>query len=373
MITPRTPFPTSGYFGPAYFCDREDELIQLKRNVRGGNSTTLVALRRIGKTALIRHLYHNMGKSYLMIYVDILPTESMSELLNHFAAAVSSALPESSHLGKKIWKYIRSLRPVLTYDALQGTPLISINSTPEESKQSIAELFSILESQSKPVIIAIDEFQQILNYPEKNTDAWLRTIMQELNNVSFIFSGSEQHLMQDLFMNPERPFYRSTQMIKIGKIEHEKYRKFIVKTFEEHRKFVPEPVVDEILHWADCHTYYVQLICNRVFLASGKRINSELWKLEATKLLKEQEFVFYGYREMLTKPQWNLLKAIARDDLVLQPTSSEFISRHQLGNPATVLRSLKSLQKMELVYREIDPNGDRIYGIYDVLFKRWIT
>jgi hypothetical protein len=260
----------------------------------------------------------------------------------------------------------------MSYDVLNGAPIFSIRSNPEESKRSIEELFSILESQSKQVIVAIDEFQQILNYPEKQTDAWLRSVIQKLSNVCFIFSGSQQHLMQELFSDPGKPFFRSTQFMKIGKINQEAYAAFIQQKFGDSRKSISEETVAQILHWTDCHTYYVQLLCNRIFLGSGKRIGESTWKEEAGKLLREQEFVFYGYREMLTSPQWKLLRAIARKGLVYQPTSADFISRNSLGNPATVLRSLKSLQNKEMVHHEIDSAGNGAYAIYDVLFRRWV-
>ena len=372
MKTLRTPFPTTGYIGPAYFCDREDELATLIKNIEGGNSTSLIALRRLGKTALIRHLFHHLKSDYIPIYMDILPTESLGELLNQFTTSVAASLPEKSALGRKIWNFIRSLRPVISYDALQGTPLISISASPDQSKQSISELFAILENQSKPIVIAIDEFQQILSYPEKKIDAWLRSIIQKLNNVNFIFAGSQQHLMQELFANPERPFYRSTQLLKIGKLPHATYREFIIDKFTGHGKTLSEETANEMLHWADNHTYYVQLLCNRTFIATGKTISTETWKEEATQILKEQEFIFYSYRAMLTKPQWNLLKALAREGIVYQPTAATFIYRHTLGNPATVLRSLKSLQKMELAHRETDGKGNSYYGINDILFRRWL-
>ena len=372
MDTPRTPFPTTGYYGPEYFCDRKEELQQLKRNVEGGNSTTLIAQRRMGKTALIRHLFHHLGKRYMTIYLDILPTESLNDLLNRITTSITQGIPENSSSGKKIWTYIRSLRPQISYDPLQGTPVISIQSTPDETRKSINDLFGILENQTKPVVIAIDEFQQILSYPEKQTDAWLRSIVQQLKNVNFIFAGSQQHLMHELFINPGRPFFRSTQFLKIDKLQADVYRDFIIQKFEAHSKAIAPDVVDELLQWADCHTYYVQLICNRTFTASGRTVKSAQWKDEADKILKEQEFVFFGYRDMLTRPQWNLLKAIARDGKVYQPTSGEFVSRHGLGNPATVLRSLKSLQKMDLIHREPDEEGNFYYSIYDLLFRRWM-
>ncbi len=372
MTTPQTPFPTTGYYGPEYFCNRHAELDQLIRNCKGGNSTTLIALRRLGKTALIRHLFHQLRNRYVTIYLDILPTESLIGLLNQLSTAIVSQYSERTTIGKKTWAMIKSLRPTISYDPLSGSPLVSIMSTPEASRQSIGELFSLLENHTKPVVIAIDEFQQILDYPEKNTDAWLRSLVQKLNNVVFIFSGSHQHLMKELFSNPARPFFRSTQFLKLGKLDEQVYGEFIQRQFTRHTKLIDKETITEMMHWADTHTYYVQLLCNRVFLLSEKTIKMELWKEEAAKILKEQEFVFFGYREMLTKPQWELLKAIALEDKVYQPTSSEFIMKYLLGNASTVNRSLKSLEKMELVYRENDEKGKGYYGIYDVLFKRWV-
>jgi hypothetical protein len=179
--------------------------------------------------------------------------------------------------------------------------------------------------------------------------------------------------MSDLFTNPARPFYRSTQFLKIGKLEEDTYRRFILKKFRDHSKSISDETVTEILKWTDLHTYYVQLLCNRVFLASGKHVTSENWKEEASKILKEQEFVFFGYRDVLTKPQWKLLKSIARTGKVYQPTSSGFISRFNLGNSATVLRSLNSLLKKEMIYTESDQDGNSYYAIYDVLFEKWMS
>ncbi len=293
-------------------------------------------------------------------------------MLNQLSTSMASQFPEKSTLGKKVWQLIRSFRPVISFDALSGAPLISIRTSPEESRKSIGELFSILEEQSKPVVIAIDEFQQILEYPEKQTDAWLRSTAQPLKNVCFIYSGSQQHLMTDLFANPERPFFRSTQFMKIGKLREETYRDFILGKFHKNGKSVTEEIVTEMLKWTDLHTYYSQLLCNRVFLATGKQVTSESWKEEAARILKEQEFVFFGYRDMLTKPQWELFKAIAMTGRVYHPTSADFIARYNLGNSATVLRSLNSLLRMELIYRENDLDGKYFYGIYDVFFGRWV-
>ena len=215
-------------------------------------------------------------------------------------------------------------------------------------------------------------FSKYLKYPEKNTDAWLRTTIQRLKNVIFIFAGSQQHILNDMFTIPSKPFYNSASLLKINKIDHNKYKVFIKRQFTLNGKDVEDNVIDDILSWADCHTYYVQLICNRIFLTGVNKIENETMKEEAGKLLKEQEPVFYNYRNMLTRPQWNLLKAAALEGELYEPTGMDFILKYSLGNPSTVLRSLEALTRMELIFYDFNKDGKKYHTINDLLFRRWI-
>lgn len=367
-----SPFPTVGYYGPEYFCDREKETETITSNISGMQPTTLVAARRIGKTGLLKHVQRLLSDKYIFIYADILPTENLREFLNTLATCILNSVPEKTGIGAKIWSFIKSLRPVLTFDPLSGEPQVSFNIQPKDSDNQIELLFSFLEKQEKRVVFAIDEFQQILEYPEKSTEAWLRSLMQQLNNVTFIFSGSQQHIMNDMFSNPARPFFGSTVFLHLDKIGFEPYKNFIINKFAERGKNIPETVVSEILRWTNCHTFYVQLACNRVFLNSENNIDLDLWHDEAKKLLDEQEYVFFGYRDVLTKHQWKLLRAIAHEGEASSLTSKEFVQKHALGSPATVLRSLDSLQKKNLIFSQYNSNGTLYYSVYNVLFERWI-
>ncbi len=73
--------------------------------------------------------------------------------------------------------------------------------------------------------------------------------------------------------------------------------------FEDFSKQIQDQTIASVLDWTEGYTYYVQLLCNRLFISSGKQVHPELWKEEAMKLLNEQEYVFYSYREGLTPPQ----------------------------------------------------------------------
>lgn len=372
MKKPFTPFPITGYFGAQFFCDREEETKTILSKIRGGQSTILTSPRRIGKTALIFHALTKLPAGTKGIYFDILPTENMSGFLNEFATAIVRNVPEKKGAGRKIWDFVKSLRPTVSFDMLTGSPQVSFTLKDNEINYQIETIFSFLEKQDEKYVIAIDEFQQILRYPEKNTDAWMRTLIQKLKNVTFIFAGSQQHLLSDMFTIPSRPFYNSASLLKLNKINGEKYKAYISKQFNLNGRHLDDSVIENVLNWTDCHTYYVQLVCNRIFLTGINNILDETWKEEAEKLLKEQEPVFFNYRNMLTRPQWDLLKATALEGKLFEPTGMEFVMKYSLGNPSTVLRSLEALYKMELVYYDYNPEGKKYHTINDLLFRRWM-
>ncbi|MCK9400241.1 MAG: ATP-binding protein [Bacteroidales bacterium] len=372
MTSLSNPFITTGYHGRNYFCDREDEAQTLLDNISNGRSTTLTSIRRIGKTGLIKHVLANLPPDQTGIYIDILPTENLNEFLNVLASSVFNTIPEKSTPGKKILDFIKSLRPVITYDPLSGHPQVTFDVRPGETTRNIASVFQYLENFPQKVVVAIDEFQQILQYPEKNTDSWLRSIIQSLNNVRFIFAGSQQHLMTELFADPSRPFFQSAGFLKIGKISREQYSTFISDHFQKAGKQISAEVINEILDWTDVHTYYVQLLCNRVYAMDTQIIITETWKDEAARLLQEEEIIFFKYRDLLTKQQWFLLKSIAHEGEVYSPTSKDFISKYVLGSSATVLRSLHALLSKEMIYSDYNPEGRMFYSVYDVLFRRWM-
>ncbi|MFP4622440.1 MAG: AAA family ATPase [Bacteroidales bacterium] len=370
--TLKNPFVTVGYYGPVYFCDREKETSQLKKNMLNGNSTALISVRRIGKTGLIHHLLNHIPAGWKGIYVDIQETENLNQFLNKISTSVIQSFSEKSKPGQKIWQFIKSLRPVVSFDTLTGAPQATFEVKRHEAESNIHAILLFLEKQNSRILLAIDEFQQILNYPEKNTDAWLRSKIQELNNLFFIFSGSSQHLMKDLFANPQRPFFRSTHLLKLEKLNKTAYKNFIIKMFSKYNKEIEGQIAEKILEWTEIHTFYVQQLCNRIFSSTVKKVTDESWKEQAYYLLKEQEPIFFSYRSMLTRGQWNLLKAISREHKVYHPSSKDFLSKHHLSTSASVLRSLRSLTEYDLIYSDFDENGKVYYDVYDVYFKRWI-
>ncbi|MFV0482984.1 MAG: hypothetical protein ACK5MG_02660 [Bacteroidales bacterium] len=67
------PFSVSAYRGAEYFCDRDEETERIISNLENGISTTVVSIRRIGKTGLIHHVLYQLPTGWQGVYIDILP------------------------------------------------------------------------------------------------------------------------------------------------------------------------------------------------------------------------------------------------------------------------------------------------------------
>ncbi|MBL4651337.1 MAG: ATP-binding protein [Flavobacteriales bacterium] len=368
------PFLERGYRSPVYFCDREDETKLLTDYIVNQTNVTLFAFRRLGKTGLIKHIFHKLrsDKNRVCIYLDIYDTVDKSEFINKLATAIYTAFPPKNSLGKKIGQAIQSFRPVISFDELTGLPSVTIAATQTtQQNNTIAGLFTFLDQQSIKIVFAIDEFQQILSYPEKNMEAVLRTQVQQLQNTSFIFCGSNQLQMHEIFNSAKRPFFASCTSLNLTRIEEKKYKLFITKLFKKYDKSITENAVSFICNWTRRHTFYTQYLCNQTFVKSGNNITEENVKEVASGILQVQEGKFYQYRKLLTKAQWKLLTAIAKETQLTQPHAKTFISTYDLGSPSLVVRSLDALVKKEMVLHNIGVEKP-YYEVYDKYLMRWM-
>ena len=240
-----------------------------------------------------------------------------------------------------------------------------------EKEYTLQGLFNFLENQGKLIVVAIDEFQQISNYPEKNIEALLRTYIQKLTNIRFIFCGSRKAMMINLFSNVKRPFFASTQYLSLEEIDRDAYSLFIRNKFSESEILITDEALTMILEWSLMHTFYTQSLCNTLFYIADDEITIDTVKLACVELLKRNEPVFCQYRQLLTKAQWNFLIAIAKEKEVRQLTAQKFISQYEIGTPANARRISKSLLEKELLL-ELPSKKETTYRVYDVFLSRWL-
>jgi AAA+ ATPase superfamily predicted ATPase len=268
-MIPNNPFLISGYHSPEYFCDRKQETAKITDGLHNGRNITLIAPRRMGKTGLIRHTFQNINNQdskIITLYMDIFSTQSLGDFVKLFANTVLGKLDSNPKKAlNRITRFIRSCRPIFTIDELTGIPKVTIDVVPSEEENTLKEIFDYLASSEKRCYIAIDEFQQISEYPEQGVEALLRSYTQFVTNVNFIFAGSKKHIMQEMFTSSKRPFYQSSQIITIDAIEKEEYANFAIKHFSENNITLPKKIFDNIYDKYDGHTWYIQVMLNRLY------------------------------------------------------------------------------------------------------------
>lgn len=368
------PFPVQGYFGPEFFCDRNDESNRLISNVLNGINTSLISSRRMGKSGLIHHTFQKLAadSDIKCVYVDLFHTQNQKEFTNILATSLLQAYPNTSKWGRSILEFLKQLRPIFSFDPGSGLPEVSLtdgNRTQGES--SLLSVLRFLEAQNFTTVVALDEFQQITQYPETNTEALLRTHIQNFKNIRFIFCGSSKTLISEMFHSAKRPFFASTNTMYLGPIDRSLYKVFILNHFHSKGRQMEESTVDWILEFAQGHTWYVQAQCNRLFADKPKNPNVETIRKSAYALVAEQENTYFQYRSMLTANQWKLLTAIGKAETVRQINSKDFIKKSQLYSNSQIARSLNSLLEMNLVQEENDGTG-RYYHLTDPFLCRWM-
>jgi len=251
---------------------------------------------------------------------------------------------------------------------LTGAPTVSLDFVPDKSEQTLKEILEYMATSGKKCYVAIDEFQQITSYSEKGTEALLRSYIQFLPNVHFIFAGSSRHLMEEMFTSAKRPFYQSSQLMVLCEIEENTYYSFAATFFEKRGGRLEKEVFGWIYKRFEGHTWYMQVLLNRLYEQYETVTDIRQAEFILAQLLEENTPVYQNFISLLTDNQLQLMQAIAREGKVATPNSGEFVKRYGLKASSSVNTALKSLQEKELVYK-----SDKGYIVYDRFMALWLA
>lgn len=368
------PFVLNPYEKKELFCDRENEVEKLVKMVENRENITLISPRRYGKTGLIYRLFDELKDRKSEVetyYVDVFSTRNLAEFVTRLTEAMVGVLRKES-LIKRFFTSLGGIRPLLSYDPLSGSPQVAITWQSHQEKQmTLKAILEYLERGGRPVVLAIDEFQQVREFEDCNMEALLRTYVQPLHNVRFIFCGSKKHVMLEMFADARRPFYESTTLFFLDKISLEAYSEFVGRQFALRGRSISDEAVEWIMEWTRRHTYYTQYLCNKIFATGKKEVGLKDAYAVAGEVLKGMEMSFIELKSLLTAGQWNYLRAVAKEGVLRQPTASVFLTRYGIATAAGSKRILAALMDKELILSTTTMDGVE-YCVYNVFLSRWM-
>ena len=368
------PFIVGKYLSDKYFCDRSGETDFLRKQMQNGRDVALISPRRIGKSGLIQHFFNqpDIQDRYYVFFVDVYATTSLAEFVYALGKEIYQQLkPQTTVWKEKFFQIITSFRVGFKLDPMTGLPSFDLGLGDIQAPQvTLDEIFSYIEEADKPCIIAIDEFQQVGEYAEKNTEALLRTKIQKCHRAQFIFAGSKRHMMSNMFNSPAKPFYQSAISMGLEPIPINIYKEFAVSLFKDRNRLVETEVIEEIWNQYDGYTWYVQMMMNELFAltpSGGLCVTSMIADARRNVILSQES----SYKDLLSNmspKQKIVLQAIAKEGVAHNIMSAKFIKKYNLNSASSVQAAVKLLLKNELLTQ-----SDNGYRVYDFFLSEWLA
>ena len=367
----QNPFAYSNYVTGESFCNRKEELSELLKYIKGSQNVLLYSHRRYGKSSLIRQIFREIKNKNLNIgtmHVELYGTISEKDFITRTFQGLNQLESNFERLLKSVSKAIKNIKLNLSIDSATGSTLVSPSFEAVNEKVILETLMNILSkySQKYKLVIAFDEFQEVANYTEDGFEKRLRSFIQQHSNICYIFSGSQQHLITEMFNSNNRAFYKLAESFHLDKIETKHYIPWIQNLFNRKKVNLPDELIEEIAGRFENHPMYIQ---NFLF---------HLWERPVKKgfspeILSEVEDAIIEKRSLEHTVLWETLSINQKKTLKLillnngsNLFNADSLKSVNLKTGSLVTKTLSSLMKKEIIVK----NGR--YLIQDVIFNKWL-
>jgi AAA+ ATPase superfamily predicted ATPase len=360
-------FPLTIAAGKA-FCNRKAELTYLGENIVDSKPTLIISPRRYGKTSLALNAIHQAKLP--SAHIDFLSAINESDIEKRILKGAGEIISKIETGIRKAFTLATELFSGRDIKVNFGKIGISIEVATQTEKPAY-NILTVLEridylsqKYKKRIILFFDEFQRLCEISsDYSVESVVREVAQKSKNIIFIFSGSNRHLLHQMFDDRKRPFYKLCDRIILDRISEDEYQKFIQNAA---RLTWKEPLSDEtfnkIIRITERHPYYINLICSKLWkkgLPTPEDVES-VWK----NYVMEERSQVANEIELLSKNQRKLLSVLARYGGTNTPRGQEFAQEAEMSG-ATIAQALDFLEKRDFVFK----NEKNYYVVLDPLIK----
>jgi hypothetical protein len=337
------------------FTDRDAEINELATDALNGQDVVVYAPRRFGKTSLVHRTAQRLTtEKALVAEVDLWVTPTKEKLAARLAREIADILGISGK-AKEIARVFGSLRirPIVTveddgsfgFSFAAGHSVADVDDTLEQLLRMLGETAA---SRKRPVVLILDEFQEIVEIDPGLTKL-MRSVFQEQPEVAHIYLGSKRHLMERIFNDQNEPFWRSAKRIELGPIPADEFKPFVREGFRENDRDITDEVVDRVLEITGGHPYATQELCYFLWAQTPEGGTADDERLESalSRLLVSEHTHFSDLWDRATGNQRILLSALAEEPG--RPQTRDYQTRHGLRGSSTTQKTVNALIRQELV------------------------
>lgn len=336
------------------FTDRERETARLVSNFRYGVNTFIVSPRRWGKTSLVMKAADEARSEKLkIVFVDIFNCKDADQFCERLSSAV---LSQTSRKVDEMMENARAFLNRITFDVgLSADPLtpvdvkLGLQDRVLDTATALALPQKIAERQKVDIVVCIDEFQQIGEFSDPLTfQKTLRTAWQHQENVTYCLFGSRKHMMENLFDNSSKPFYKFGDIIYLDAIPVEYWIEYIRSRFSKEGKSVSDVLCRRICETVGFNSSYIQQLSWYLFQEAESDADDEDFTEALRELVIQNAPVFEQQVAPITAYQLNFLRAVA-DGISTGLSSSGVVSKYKLGSSANVAAIMKVMIAKDMV------------------------
>tara|TARA_R110000868_G_scaffold158036_4_gene385888 strand:- start:54871 stop:55989 length:1119 start_codon:yes stop_codon:yes gene_type:complete len=358
------------------FCNRIAERKRLKHNINKGQHSLVIATRRYGKSSLVLYVLNDMEVPYAS--ADLFIAVSDSDIEAEILLAVKALLNQLTSKLTQSVDYIKNFIKQLKLKLVIGSDGINLELIPENganAAQNIKSVLllveSILKKQKQRAVLFIDEFQEISKVASaKSIEGAIRHIAQQSEYLSLVFSGSNRHLLSNMFEDKSRPLYRLCDRIPITRIHEEDYVNFIqniaTKTW---KKSLTPAVLSSLFQLTERHPYYINVLCGRIWAHFTKSPPTKAKQIELLwrEYVQEQKSEIIRELSFISELQKKILVYIASGNN--QKLTSKLSIQTLDTTSGAIVKALSILQEKDYITR----TENNEYYLIDPLLKSAIS
>jgi AAA+ ATPase superfamily predicted ATPase len=317
-----------------------------------GQNMLIEGERRVGKSSLIVNTANKI-KNHHMVYIDINQIKSVNDLIARITNALISANKQIGAF-EKIIKMLSHLRPSLSIDSLSGNPSISFHTSEILPLENIENLLDLIykDNKSNKTIVVFDEFQNILNLNDSdNILAMMRSRIQFHSNMTYIFSGSVRNDMNNIFYDPDSPFFKSAIKIEVGALPRDDLSNYLTDCFKQGNRTLEKKVIEKIYIEAGDRVGDIQELCNALWsITENDTTLTETDVTDALNVVFAREKDLYEYNiDRLTSHPLRCLTSVAHlGGLSIQ--SATFLEYTGIIHASSVKKAINRLVTLKILY-----------------------
>ena len=371
------PFVYQGIASDRAFCNRKTKIDAILQYARTSHNLLIYSHRRYGKSSLILRAFDvlkNQNSDIRTMRVDLFGTLSERDFCITFYRAMAQLEGGMQKLISFLKQGAKQLRLTLGIDAL-FTGGIPFTPTLESSDTEIVfdDLMKIVVhySEKHRLIIALDEFQEIASYSHGNFEKLLRSYIQTHKRISYIFSGSQQHLISQMFSDKSKAFYQMADTLALPMIDIDDFIDWMHRLFSGGGLNLPEPFLRKIVLRYKNQPMLIQKFCHHLWIRlfdtpsfADDALDGLADEIESL-MLERKELDYQSLWQTFSLNQKRAIKL-----LIFVAGKGVFSSRN-LARAGISTSSIASRALQSLIVKDVVRKNNR-YSLYDVLFEKWL-